>query len=78
VKGLTLKASNEQIKREVLLREISILKEKLERNRYLFNQATDSDLIESFLYEEKALLSRYDFLIKRAREEGITIPYPFL
>ena len=33
-----------------------------------FNTVSDSDLIESYVFEIKALQSRYDYLLRRVKE----------
>lgn len=55
--------------------ELRALKEGLERTRVLINQAyagfngtDDPDLIESYVFEIKALQSRYDYLLRRVKE----------
>lgn len=35
-----------------------------------FNRATDSDLIESYVFEINALQSRYSYLLKRVKDLG--------
>lgn len=37
-----------------------------------FNTVSDSDLIESYVFEIKALQSRYDYLLRRVKELGCT------
>lgn len=53
------------------------LVEGLSRTRVLiaqayegFNRATDSDLIESYVFEINALQARYSYLLKRVKELG--------
>lgn len=54
------------------------LTESLDRTRILihqayasFNNADDSDLIESYVYEINALQSRYSYLLRRLKELGV-------
>ena len=55
--------------------ELYILSEKLKKHEQEFNMADNTDLIEALIYEEKALQSRFAFLMKQARELGIEINY---
>lgn len=57
---------------EELLADIDDIVSRLSHCRRVFNLVTDSDLIEAAIYEELALRSRYAYLMKRARAEGIT------
>ena len=45
------------------------------KNEQLFNMATEDEVIEAVIYEQRALQSRYAYLLKRAREKGIRIDY---
>ena len=45
---------------------------QLDNARLRFEMESDSDLIESTIYEMEALRARYRYLLRRAREEGIT------
>lgn len=57
---------------EDILADINEIVMRLSHCRRVFNLVTDSDLIEAAIYEELALRSRYAYLMKRARAEGIT------
>lgn len=46
---------------------------RLEKVRQLFNNETDPEKTEAFIYEEKALMIRLDHLIKSAKEDGISV-----
>lgn len=45
---------------------------QLDNARLRFEMESDSDLIESAIYEMEALRARYRYLLRRAREEGVT------
>ena len=49
------------------------IQSRLEKVRQLFNNETDPEKTEAFIYEEKALMIRLDHLIKSAKEDGISI-----
>ena len=48
------------------------IQSRLEKVRQLFNNETDPEKTESYIYEEKALMIRLDHLIKAAKEDGIS------
>ena len=55
--------------------EIAVLKDGLVRTRTLINQAygsfncvSDSDLIESYVFEINSLQARYNYLLRRVKE----------
>ena len=56
---------------EEILADIDEIVSELSHCRRIFNLVTDSDLIEAAIYEELALRSRYAYLMKRARAQGI-------
>ena len=49
------------------------IQNRLEKVRQLFNNESDPEKIEAFIYEEKALMIRLDHLIKSAKEDGISV-----
>ena len=55
-----------------LLKNIKIVKETL-NNMYNNLQYADGDLIDYFTYQIKAEESKYDYLIKQAKEKKIKI-----
>lgn len=55
--------------------EIEQLLQLIEKNEQIFNMTTDENLIEAVIYEQKALQQRYAYLLKIAREQGISIDY---
>lgn len=65
-----------QIKADIYAKEV--LEDIREVNRQLqeievrFNLASDSDLIESLIYEERALRARYTYLLRLAKAKGVT------
>lgn len=48
------------------------IQSRLEKVRQLFNNETDPEKTESYIYEEKALMIRLDHLIKAAKEDGVS------
>lgn len=57
---------------QTLLGDIDDVLYELSRCRRCFNLVTDSDLIDAVIYEELALTARYTYLIRQARENGIS------
>lgn len=57
-----------EIEKQNILEELALVQNKLERAHVIFNFQTDIDLIESLIYYIESLESRYNYLIKRARE----------
>ncbi len=58
-----------------ILEELRQLSQMIVKNEQLFNMATEDEVIEAVIYEQRALQSRYAYLLKRAREKGIRIDY---
>lgn len=59
--------------RNALLQELADCRRQLRCAEQQFNMAAEEALIESCVYEYRALLSRYDCLVRRAREQGIRL-----
>ena len=57
---------------EKLLADIDEVVTSLSHCHRRFDLTTDSDLIDAAIYEELALRSRYAYLMKKARSQGIT------
>lgn len=55
-----------------LLKEIELIKLKLETVSSHFESQSDPDLVEACIYEMKSLSARYRYLLKEARSRGIT------
>ena len=55
--------------RKEILSELSLLRDKLEKNRQLFDMAEDEAVIEALIYEERALMIRYSRLIRIMKGE---------
>lgn len=57
---------------EELLNDIDKVVGEISHCRRRFDLVTDNDLIDAEIYEELALRSRYAYLMKKARAQGIT------
>ena len=58
----------EQEERQALLDGLERTKILIHQAYACFNQESDPDLIESYVFEINALQSRYSYLLKRVRE----------
>ncbi len=58
----------EQKAREALMESVRATQGALNRAYDGFNRASDSDLIESYVYEINALQSRYAYLLRQVRQ----------
>lgn len=60
--------SPEQQERQTLLEGLNKTRELIDQAYACFNQESDPDLIESYVFEINALQSRYSYLLRRIRE----------
>ena len=54
-----------------IIESIERIKQELSAARMKFNMADDEALIDSYIYEISALNSKYQYFIKKAKEEGL-------
>lgn len=69
------KENKEATEKNELIEEIANLIELMASNEQRFNMATDEEMIEAMIYEQRSLQSRYAYLLKTAKEKGIRIEY---
>lgn len=69
------KETKEATEKSALVEEIAAISDLIAGNEQRFNMATDEQLIEAMIYEQRALQSRYAYLLKLAKEKGIKIEY---
>ena len=55
--------------------ELSQVNQRLQEQEHLFDLVDDDDLIEAIIYEQKALRSRYAYLIKQAKEQSLHLEF---
>ena len=55
-------------RRQELLASLASTRTLIQQAYGGFNTVSDSDLIESYVFEIKALQSRYDYLLRRVKE----------
>ncbi len=63
------------IPNNTILNEIDDVKFKLNSVQDRFKMAVDEDLIDSLIYEEIALISRYEYLIKESKKLNICVDF---
>ena len=49
--------------------ELSLLKDRLQKNEQLFNLAEEEAVIEALIFERKAIMLRYSAAIEKAKKE---------
>ena len=59
------------MKKEEILEEIGILRDRLGKLDILFNMAETPEETESLIYEEKAVMLRYSYILREAKKLGI-------
>ncbi|MCL1823390.1 MAG: YaaL family protein [Oscillospiraceae bacterium] len=69
------KKNQTNLENEDLKAELFIVRDMLKAQERNFNQTDDENLIEALIYEQKALQSRFAFLIKQAREKGLEVNF---
>lgn len=69
------KETKEATEKSALVEEIAAISDLIASNEQRFNMATDEQLIEAMIYEQRSLQSRYAYLLKLAKESGIKIEY---
>jgi hypothetical protein len=61
------------MKKEEILEEIGILRDRLEKLEILFNMAETPEETESLIYEEKAVMLRCSYILREAKKLGIRV-----
>lgn len=64
--------NREKTESKDILEELSLLKDRLEKNEQLFNLAEEEAVIEALVFERKAIMLRYKSALERAKREGVT------
>ena len=57
--------------RKQLLEDIDFVSQRLERIRESYDMTSEPELVDALIYEEKAMQSRFDYLIRIAKENNI-------
>lgn len=71
-KSRRIAPAQEEERRE-LIRSLSLTRTLINQAYSGFNTASDSDLIESYVFEINALQARYNYLLRRVKDlEGVT------
>lgn len=62
---------NTQSQDKEFFKDIQEVQNRLDSVNSRYDLTSDNDLVESLIYEQRALESRYHYLIKTAKEKGI-------
>lgn len=54
-----------------LLEDLEYVTERLERIRESYDMTSEPEMVESLIYEERAMQARFDYLIRIAKEKNI-------
>lgn len=54
-----------------LLEDLEYVTERLDRIRESYDMTSEPEMVESLIYEEKAMKARFDYLIRVAKERNI-------
>ena len=65
-------AAAEEERRRSFIEELERCTEQLEKVRKDYDMVWEDELIEALIYEEKALFARYAYLLRKAKENGIS------
>lgn len=66
------KADREQAE---IIEELEFIQNRIDANETMFNLASDEEIIDAMIYEQKSLHSRYAYLLKIAKEKGIKVNF---
>ena len=69
-KNDTVCQEEEELRRQ-LLEDLDFVSNRLERIRESYDMTAEPELVDALIYEEKALRSRFDYLIRVAKEKNI-------
>ncbi|MBQ8175570.1 MAG: DUF2508 family protein [Oscillospiraceae bacterium] len=58
--------------RKQLFEDIAYVEQRLERIQESFDMTAEPELVESLIYEELALKSRYAYLLRIAKQRGVS------
>lgn len=56
-----------------LVKSVELVRSKIDNLNANLNDATDPLLIDGFVYELKALHTKYEFFLKKCKEHGLTV-----
>ena len=62
---------NTQSQDKEFFKDIQEVQNRLDSVNSRYDLTSDNDLVESLIYEQRSLESRYQYLIKTAKEKGI-------
>ncbi|MGN0463172.1 MAG: DUF2508 family protein [Acutalibacteraceae bacterium] len=71
LKDILLKPQDKPDSQNSVVSELKRLQIEIDRAYNEFQNQTDSDLLESCIYEMQSLRSKYSYLMKQAKEKGV-------
>ena len=73
-----LKSIRKDIYEDELINEIEYALIEIETARNMFNNVDDSNLIEVAIYSEDAAVKRFEHLLRRAKEKGVSVSHSYI
>ena len=73
-----LKSIRKDIYEDELIYEIEYALIEIETARNMFNNVDDSNLIEVAIYSEDAAVKRFEHLLRRAKEKGVSVSHSYI
>mgnify|MGYP002625749679 FL=1 len=73
-----LKSIRKDIYEDELINEIEYALIEIETARNMFNNVDDSNLIEVAIYTEDAAVKRFEHLLRRAKEKGVSVSHSYI
>ena len=61
-----------------MINEIEYALIEIETARNMFNNVDDSNLIEVAIYSEDAAVKRFEHLLRRAKEKGVSVSHSYI
>ena len=73
-----LKSIRKDIYEDELINEIEYALIEIETARNMFNNVDDSNLIDVAIYSEDAAVKRFEHLLRRAKEKGVSVSHSYI
>ncbi len=73
-----LKSLRKDIYEDELINEIEYALIEIETARNMFDNVDDSNLIDVAIYSEDAAVKRFEHLLKKAKEKGISVSNSYI
>ena len=66
------KDETEKRENKMVVDDLNYIRSRLENIRAAYDMVSDEELVDALIFEEKALMSRFSYLLRVARERGIS------